>query len=46
MKIHLKRVNDSVRFEATNARGHSILIEGSRNIGVKTWVPPQRNYWS
>jgi putative redox protein len=39
MKIHLKRVNDKVRFEATNARGHSVLIEGSRNIGGEDVAP-------
>ena len=39
MKIHLKRVNDSVRFEATNARGHSVLIEGSKNIGGEDEAP-------
>jgi len=39
MKIHLKRVNDAVRFEATNARGHSVLIEGSKNIGGEDVAP-------
>ena len=33
MKIHLKRVNDSVLFEATNGRGHTVRIEGSTDIG-------------
>jgi len=39
MKIHLKRVNDAVQFEATNARGHSVLIEGSKNIGGEDIAP-------
>ncbi|HJW30560.1 MAG TPA: OsmC family protein, partial [Saprospiraceae bacterium] len=39
MKIHLRRVNDTVRFEATNARGHKVFIEGSRNIGGEDSAP-------
>ena len=39
MKIHLKRVNDAVRFEARNERGHVIHIEGNRNIGGEDLAP-------
>jgi putative redox protein len=39
MKIHLKRVNDTVLFEATNARGHSVLMEGSATIGGEDVAP-------
>jgi putative redox protein len=39
MKIHLKRVNDAVRFEASNARGHTLLVEGSANIGGEDLAP-------
>ncbi len=39
MKIHLKRVNDSVLFEATNERGHTVRIEGSRDIGGTDSAP-------
>ena len=39
MKIHLKRVNDTVLFEATNARGHTVRIEGNRNIGGTDSAP-------
>jgi putative redox protein len=39
MKIHLKRVNESVLFEASNARGHTVRIEGSRNIGGTDSAP-------
>jgi putative redox protein len=39
MKIHLKRVNESVLFEASNARGHTVRIEGSRNIGGTDTAP-------
>jgi len=44
MKIHLKRVNDSVRFEATNARGHKVLLEGSKNIGGEDIAPSPTEY--
>ena len=39
MKIHLKRVNDAVLFEATNGRGHTVRIEGSRDIGGTDSAP-------
>lgn len=39
MKIHLKRVNDAVRFEASNERGHVVYIEGNRNIGGEDLAP-------
>ena len=39
MKVYLKRVNDSVLFEARNERGHTIHIEGSPNIGGKDSAP-------
>lgn len=44
MKISLKRVNDTVRFEATNARGHKVLIEGSKNIGGEDLAPSPTEY--
>jgi putative redox protein len=44
MKIHLRRVNDAVRFEATNARGHKVLIEGSKNIGGEDIAPSPTEY--
>ncbi len=33
MKITLKRVNDAVRFEASNDRGHSVIVEGGHSAG-------------
>ena len=33
MKVQLKRVNNSVRFEAKNVAGNSVLIEGGPDIG-------------
>ncbi len=39
MKIYLKRSNRAVLFEATNERGHSLNIEGSRNIGGEDSAP-------
>ena len=39
MKISLKRVNDTVLFEATNARGHKVLIEGNKDIGGENLAP-------
>ncbi|MDZ4749422.1 MAG: OsmC family protein [Saprospiraceae bacterium] len=39
MKIYLRRTNQSVLFEATNERGHTVNIEGSRNIGGEDSAP-------
>ena len=39
MKIYLKRTNQAVLFEATNERGHTVNIEGSRNIGGEDSAP-------
>jgi putative redox protein len=39
MKVFLKRVNNSVLFEASNGRGHTIKIEGSRDIGGQDSAP-------
>ncbi len=39
MKIYLRRVNQSVLFEASNERGHTVLIEGSRKIGGEDSAP-------
>jgi len=39
MKIYLRRVNDAVRFEAQNERGHTVYIEGNRNIGGEDTAP-------
>lgn len=44
MKISLRRVNDAVRFEATNARGHKVLIEGNVNIGGEDLAPSPTEY--
>ncbi|MBK9106239.1 MAG: OsmC family protein [Saprospiraceae bacterium] len=39
MKVFLKRVNNSVLFEATNGRGHTVRIEGSSDIGGQDSAP-------
>jgi putative redox protein len=39
MKVHLRRVNDTVLFEAQNERGHTIRIEGSQKIGGHNAYP-------
>lgn len=39
MKIYLKRTNQAVRFEATNERGHTVSIEGSKDIGGEDSAP-------
>ena len=39
MKIHLKRVNETVLFEASNERGHAVFIEGSRSLGGEDSAP-------
>jgi len=39
MKIYLKRTNQAVRFEATNERGHTVNIEGSKDIGGEDSAP-------
>ena len=39
MKIHLKRVNDAVRFEASNERGHTVQIEGGGSVGGEGKAP-------
>ena len=39
MKIHLKRINQSVLFEASNERGHTVRIEGSKSIGGENSAP-------
>jgi len=39
MKIYLNRVNEAVRFEATNERGHRVTIEGSSHIGGEDMGP-------
>lgn len=44
MKIYLSRVNKAVRFEATNARGHRVTIEGSRDIGGEDAAPSPTEY--
>ncbi|WNJ19186.1 OsmC family protein [Pontibacter sp. G13] len=33
MKIHLKRINDAVHFEATNEAGNTLSIDGSPKVG-------------
>ncbi len=33
MKITLQRINQSVRFEGSNAAGNTVLVEGSPEIG-------------
>ncbi len=39
MKIYLKRVNDAVRFEASNERGHTVMVEGGRSVGGEDQAP-------
>ncbi|MEO6132133.1 MAG: OsmC family protein [Saprospiraceae bacterium] len=39
MKIHLKRINDAVRFEASNERGHKIIVEGGHSVGGEDTAP-------
>jgi len=39
MKIYLKRVNNAVRFEASNERGHTVMIEGGRSVGGEDQAP-------
>lgn len=39
MKIYLKRTNQAVLFEATNERGHTVNIEGSKDIGGEGSAP-------
>jgi len=39
MKIHLKRSNDAVLFEASNERGHTVMIEGGRSVGGTDTAP-------
>lgn len=39
MKIYLKRVNQTVKFEAANSRGHTIHIEGGSSIGGEDSAP-------
>ncbi|MGM0589498.1 MAG: OsmC family protein [Bacteroidota bacterium] len=33
MKVHLRRVNEAVHFEATNDRGNTVQIDGAEAIG-------------
>lgn len=44
MKITLRRVNDAVRFEATNERGHAVLVEGGQNAGGEALAPSPTEY--
>ncbi len=39
MKIHLKRSNDAVLFEASNERGHTVMIEGGHSVGGLDTAP-------
>jgi putative redox protein len=39
MKVFLRKINDRVLFEASNSRGHTINIEGSRDIGGEDSAP-------
>lgn len=39
MKTYLRRINDTVLFEASNDRGHKVRIEGSREIGGEDSAP-------
>lgn len=39
MKIQLKRVNKTVLFEASNARGHKVLVEGGPSLGGEEQAP-------
>lgn len=44
MKITLKRVNNAVRFEATNERGHAVFIEGGLSAGGEDMAPSPTEY--
>jgi putative redox protein len=39
MKVFLRKINNRVLFEASNSRGHTINIEGSRDIGGEDSAP-------
>jgi putative redox protein len=39
MKILLQRVNDTVRFDAVNARGHRVKMEGGTRFGGNDTAP-------
>ena len=44
MKITLTRVNDAVRFEAKNERGHTVLVEGGKSVGGEDLAPYPTEY--
>lgn len=44
MKITLRRINDAVRFEATNERGHKVLVEGNQSVGGEDLAPYPTEY--
>ncbi len=39
MKIYLKRSNDAVLFEASNERGHTVMVEGGHSVGGHDTAP-------
>lgn len=44
IKIALKKVNEGVLFEAENARGHKVRIEGDEKIGGTNSAPAPTEY--
>src|SRR5687768_9335562 len=44
MKITLSRVNQAVRFEAKNERGHAVIVEGGRGAGGEDQAPSPTEY--
>lgn len=44
MKIYLRRINDTVLFEAENERGHLARVEGNSAIGGQDSAPSPTEY--
>lgn len=44
MQISLKRVDHAVLFEASNSRGHTVRIEGRRDMGGSESAPTPTEY--
>lgn len=44
MKIYLRRINQTIRFEANNERGHKVYIDGSKRFGGEDSAPSPTEY--
>ena len=44
MKITLKRIDNAVLFEASNERGHKVLVEGDHSVGGQDRAPYPTEY--